>query len=105
MTYLEIAEQIAERLRRQPWIMFKNNCFTNSLRLKSECKSLGIQARVVICIGLGETKWFGHWRTIPTIHGCCEVEGRRIETSRPLGASGILGIVSMNIKPVVAIWI
>ena len=55
-------------------------------------------------IGLARARLFGRWLTIPVIHGWGEVEGKRIETSRPLGASGIWGIIPANIKPVIALW-
>ncbi len=102
---MKTVDTIAERLRREPYILFKNNCFTKSMRFKKECASIGIPARVVACIGLARARCFGHWLTILVIHGWGEAEGRRIETSRPLGNSAIWGIITMNIKPVVAIWL
>jgi hypothetical protein len=104
MSNIEKAEIIAEKLRQEPYNLLFNDCITKSLRLKRECKAIGIPVRVVACIGLARAKWFGCWLTIPVIHGWGEVEGKRIETSRPLGASGIWGIVPMNIKPIIAIW-
>jgi len=32
-----------------------------------------------------------------------EVDGKRIETSRTLGSSGIWGIIPVNIKPIIAV--
>ena len=103
MSHLEKAEEIAERLRHEPYILFKSDCLTKSLRFKRECQSIGIGASAVACIGLGRAHLFGHWLTIPVIHGWGEVEGRRIETSRPIGSSGKWGIVPMNIRPVIAV--
>ena len=100
---LEKAEKIAERLRQEPYNLLRNDCITKSIRLKRECKALGIPARIVACIGLARARLFGFWLTIPVIHGWGEVEGKRIETSRPLGASGIWGIIPANIKPVIAL--
>jgi hypothetical protein len=105
MSHIERAESIAERLRQEPYRLLNNDCITKSLRLKKECRAMGIPARVVVCLGLARARWFGRWLTIPVIHGWGEVEGRRMETSRPLGSSGIWGIVPMNIKPVIAIWL
>ncbi len=105
MTNLEKAEEIAEKLRREPYNLLKNDCITKSLRLKRECAALGIPARVVACIGLGRARLFGRWLIIPVIHGWGEVEGRRIETSRPLGSSGLWHIVPMNIRPLIAVWL
>jgi hypothetical protein len=101
---IEKAEQIAEKLRREPYRLLTNDCITKSLRLKRECRASGIPAMVVICLGLARARWFGVWLKIPVIHGWAEVEGRRIETSRPLGAAGIWGIVPVEIRPLLAIW-
>jgi len=101
---LEKVEKIAERLRQEPYNLLRNDCITKSIRLKRECKALGIPVRVVACIGLARARLFGFWLTIPVIHAWGEVEGKRIETSRPLGASGIWGIIPANIKPVIALW-
>ena len=104
MSNLEKAEEIAERLRQEPYDVFRNDCFTKSIRLKRECKAQGIPVRVVACIGLARARLlFGRWLIIPVIHGWSEVEGKRIEVSRPLGSSGIWGIVPVNIKPVITI--
>ena len=104
MSNLEKAEEIAERLRQEPYDVFRNDCFTKSIRLKRECKAQGISVRVVACIGLARARLlFGRWLIIPVIHGWSEVEGKRIEVSRPLGSSGIWGIVPVNIKPVITI--
>ena len=103
MSHLEEAEAIAERLRQEPYIFLKNDCFIKSVRLKRECQALGIPARVVACIGLSRARLFGIWLTIPVVHGWAEVEGKRIETSRRLGASAICGIIPVNIRPVVKI--
>lgn len=105
MTNIARAERIAKRLRQEPYVLFRNDCIIKSIRLRKECSLIGIPVRVVACIGLARAKWFGHWLTIPVIHGWGEVEGKRIETSRPLGSSGIWGIVPVNIKPIIAIWI
>jgi len=100
---LEKAEKIAKRLRQEPYSLLRNDCITKSIRLKRECKALGIPARVVACIGLARARLFGRWLTIPVIHGWGEVEGKRIETSRPLGASGIWDIIPANVKPVIVV--
>ena len=103
MGNLEKTEKIAEELRQKLYVLFKNDCITKSRRLKKACRTLDIKAKVVVCIGLGKARWFGHWLTIPVVHGWGEVEGKRIEISRPLGSSGIWGIVPVDIKPLLAI--
>ena len=99
MKWLEKAEEIAEILRHEPYNLLKNDCITKSVRFKRMCVSDGITARATVCIGLARAKWFGHWLVIPVIHGWGEVEGKRIETSRPLGSSGLWGIIPVNIRP------
>ena len=101
MGNLQAAEKIAEKLRQEPYSLFKNDCITKSIRLKRECKALGIRSNAIVCVGLARAKWFGYWLTIPVIHGWGEVEGKRIETSRPLGSTGVWGIVPVNIKPII----
>ena len=105
MNNIEQAETIAERLRQEPYHLIGNDCIVKSLKLKRECARLGIPVRAVICIGLSRARFFSHWFTIPVIHAWGEVEGKRIETSRPLGSSGIWGIVPMHIKPIIAVWL
>jgi hypothetical protein len=100
---LETVESIAEKLRQEPYHLFRNDCIIKSVRFKRDCRAIGIPARVVVCVGLAKVRWFGGWLTIPVIHGWGEVEGKRLETSRPLGSSGLWGIVPVNIKPVIAI--
>jgi hypothetical protein len=101
---LEKAKGIAEKLRQEPYRLFRNDCISKSVRFRRECGAVGIGARAVACIGLSRARLLGCWLTIPVIHGWGEVEGKRIETSRPLGSSGIWGIVPMNIRPVIAIY-
>ena len=78
MNNLGKAEEIAERIRQEPYHLLKNDCLIKSLRLKRELNKLGIPARAVVCIGLGRAKFFGRWLTIPVLHGWAEVEGGRV---------------------------
>ncbi len=103
-TNLEIAEEIAEKLRRQPYHLFKNDCLIKSIKFKKQCEAHGVPAHCVACIGLARARLFGGWFTIPVIHGWGEVEGKRIEVSRPIGTGGVWGIVPVYIKPVFAVW-
>ena len=103
MDNIDKAEEIAEALRQEPYHMLTNDCITKSVRLKRQCRALGIPVKVVVCIGLARAQWFGRRLTIPVIHGWGEVEGKRVETSRPLGSSGIWGIVPVNIRPVISV--
>ena len=98
-------EKIAEKLRREPYHFLTNDCIIKSLRFRRMCRALGIKAKAVIGIGLARASWFGKYLTIPVIHAWGEVEGKRIETSRPLGHPGIWGIIPMNIRPVLSVRI
>ena len=104
MKNLAVAEEIAEKLRQEPYVLFRNDCITKSIRFKKECRAAGIQANIVVCVGLVRVRWWGHWLTVPVLHGWGEVAGKRLETSRPLGSSGIWGIIPVNIRPVIAMW-
>lgn len=104
MNSLEKAEEIAEKIRQEPYHLLKNDCIIKSARLKRECQALGIPAGVVVCIGRGRAKLFGRWLTIPVLHAWAKVEGKRVETSRPIGTSGLWSIIPVHIKPIVAIW-
>ena len=103
MNNLFEVEKMAEKLRQEPYVLFRNDCISKSVRLKKECKAAGIEAKVVVCVGVARANWFRRWLKIPVIHGWGEVEGKRIETSRPLGSSGIWGIIPMYIKSIISI--
>jgi hypothetical protein len=103
MTNLESAGRIAEQLRQEPYKLLSNDCITKSRRLQKECRKLGIPCKVVVCIGIARAKWLGRWLTIPVIHGWGEIEGKRVETSRPLGTAGIWSIIPVNIRPVITV--
>ncbi len=103
MSNLEKAETIAESLRHEPYVLFRNDCIHKSQRLKRACLNIGIQAKLVVCLGYTQAKLFGHYMTVPVIHGWGEVEGQRVETSRPLGHVGMMGIIPIHIKPLIAI--
>jgi hypothetical protein len=102
MSNIEKAEGIAEYLRYERYAIFRNDCITKSSRFKKVCSSMGIPAKLVICLGYSRARVCGRHLMLPVIHGWGEVEGRRIETSRPLGHAGWLGIVPVHIKPLLA---
>jgi hypothetical protein len=101
MSDVEKAEEIAEKLRLEPYILFRNDCIGKSRRLKKACLAMGIKARLVVCLGYSRARLFGHSLLVPVIHGWGEVAGQRIETSRPLGHAGIAGIIPVQIKPLI----
>ncbi len=77
---LETAEDIAENLRQEPYRLFRNDCFTKSLRFRSECRTRGVKAHLVWCaLGLTKSKFplLGEV-TIPySAHFWGEVKGQR----------------------------
>ena len=99
-------DKIAEKLQQEPFhlLPFRSNCFGKSFRFKRECRQIGVEARVVICIGLTRAKPLGFWIKMLTIHAWGEVDGKRIETAMPLGSTCIWGIVDINTKPLIALW-
>ncbi|MBA7506489.1 hypothetical protein ES706_05180 [subsurface metagenome] len=100
--------KIAEKLRGEPYHLLgfrRSNCIGKSFRFKRECKKTGIDARVVLCVGIVKARPLGFWINMLTIHAWGEVDGERIEVAMPLGKVGIWGIVDINIKPIVATWI
>jgi len=103
---LETAEKIAENLRREPYRLFRNDCLTKSWRLRSECDQKGIPARLVWCtLGLTKVRLpvVGEILLPYCTHFWAEVDGQRLETSRPLGSRGILGIIPSQIRPLITL--
>jgi len=103
---MDLVNVMAEKLRQEPYRLFRNNCFTKSIRLRSECRRRGIKATIVWC-ALGLVKvpvpMVGNI-TIPLcIHWWAEACGQRVETSRPLGSKGHLGIVPSDIRPIITV--
>ena len=103
MTDLEVAEQISENLRQEPYHVFRNDCLTKSLRFRSECRKGGIKAQLVWCVlGLSRVKipLLGEVTIPHCTHFWGQVQGHRFETSRPLGSRGSFGVVPSEIKPI-----
>jgi hypothetical protein len=106
MNELEIAEEIAEALRLEPYHLFRNDCLIKSLRFRSQCRKMEIEARLVFCVlGLAKARLpiLGEV-TIPySPHFWGEVRNQRFETSRPLGSHGHFAIVPSRIKPLLTV--
>jgi len=101
---LEEAERIAEIIRHEEHHVFRSDCIGKSIKFKRMCREAGIPVRIVVCLGIERAKPFGFWMPWLPIHAWGEVEGKRIEVSRPLGASGTLGTIPVNIRPLIAMW-
>lgn len=101
-------EEIAERLRHEPYhvLPMRCNCLGKSFRFKRECRKAGIDARVVICIGIIYPRIiFGCSLKVPMVHEWGEVCNKRIEVARPLDQRGPLGTFDIDIKPIIAVWV
>ena len=98
-------DEIAEKLRQEPYRLLSNDCLIKSVRFARWCRRLGIDAKVVLCLGLVSARIppLARRLTVPVLHAWGEVGGERIEVSRPLGSEGMLGIIPVNIKPVVKV--
>jgi hypothetical protein len=106
MNRLEVAEEIAQKLREEPYHLFRNDCFSKSIRFCRECQRRGITSKLVWCLlGLAKTTFPAVGKVaIPiSTHFWGEVEGERLETARPLGDKGFLGVVGSEIRPLLTI--
>jgi hypothetical protein len=95
-------DEIAESLRQEPYRMLGNDCLVKAVRFARACKRAGIDARVTVCLGVASARVPRTSRrlALPALHAWGEVDGERIEVSRPLGSEGTLGVVPMHIRPV-----
>jgi len=77
---------IGEKLRHMPYrsLPTRYNCFGKCLQFQRECLEIGVKARVIVCAGIAEMTLFGILLKVPMIHGWCEVDGRKVEITRPL---------------------
>lgn len=99
-------EKIAEDLRQEPYHLFINDCLAKSIRFRSQCRRRGIKAYVIWCtLGLAKLKIpsLGEISIPYCTHFWGEFEGKRFETSRPLGTRGLFGIIPSRIKPLLTI--
>jgi hypothetical protein len=69
-----------DKIYREPYFLFGNNCIRKSLKIKSKAEGLGKKADLICCISIVPIK---KWRNLPTInpHMYTEVEGKKIDVS------------------------
>jgi len=103
-------EEKAEQYRGERYHLLLNNCIHKSFRFKRELKRRGIEARVVLLfLGIGRARlpvigrFLGRIPFPAFIHAYVEVDGRRVEVSRPPGEEGILGFINEEIRPTLKI--
>lgn len=96
-------EEIAEKYRQEKYHLLTNNCLIKSVRFARECKRLGIDVRVVFCLGSAPARLpvLRKPFNIPVLHAWGEVDGERIELSHPLGYEGILGMMPGKVKALI----
>lgn len=102
---LELSEQLAEKIRHEPYRLFTYNCYHKSWKFLKEASKKGINAKMSPVIGIARARLpFLGWRVIiPALHCWVEVEGKRIEVSRPLGHKSVWDIMPAEVKPVLAV--
>lgn len=98
-------EVLAKKLRREPFHMLGNNCFRKSLKFRTECRKIGINARIVFALVLTPCRrsHFPPWAV--WFHTWAEIGGRRIELARPLDERNSVNTFDIEIKPLAAIRI
>jgi len=97
-------EELADRLRAEPYHVLWNNCLVKSFRFKRRCLKKGIKVRVVIVLGITRVIRRIHL-VIPIIHAWAEIESCRIELARPLEEPSLWGTKDSAIRPLIGIWI
>jgi hypothetical protein len=99
--------EIANRLRNEPYRLLTNNCLHKSIRFAKLCKEQGISAKVVLCLGVASARLVGSKTRIPVpvVHCWGSVRDMRIEVSHPLGTEAIAGIVPSQIRPIIRLSI
>ena len=96
---------IAEKLRREPFHMLRNNCLIKSLRFKRECRKFGVDVRVVFALVLTPCAKHPLPPWVIWFHGWAEINGQRIELARPLDERNAANSFDIDIRPVVGVWL
>jgi len=96
-------DEIAEKLRQESFHTITNNCLIKSFRFKRECKRIGVDAQVVITVGIVRLERFNLSLKLPFAHGWVEINGERIEVARPLNKKSPWGTFDIDFKPLVRI--
>jgi len=77
-----------DKIYREPYFLFGNNCIRKSLKIKTKAEELGKRADLVCCISIVPIK---KWYNLPTVnpHMYVEVEGRKIDVSLDPGHEAV----------------
>ncbi len=104
MTNLQIADNLAQRLREESFSFRRNNCLHKCIRLRRQLWNLGIPSRLLLTIGTSKAEWFGLSLPFISCHFVLDVGGNRIETARALDERDAFGIRLRTVKPYIGIW-
>lgn len=99
-----VSEELADKLRSEPYHILWNNCLVKSFRFKRRCLKEGIKTRVVIVLGITRVRRRISL-VIPILHAWAEIDGCRIELARPLESPSLWGTRDSEIQPLAGIWI
>lgn len=99
----ELTLKYAERIRREPFQMFWNNCIIKSFKFRKYCRELGVNAKVVIALVVTSCDRFPLPPKIVWFHTWAEVDGKRIEVARPLDEKNTANTYDIDIRPIMLI--
>jgi len=98
-------EHIAERLRKEPFHMLRNNCLLKSLRFRKECRKIGVGVRIVFALVLTPCARSPLPPWVVWFHAWAEIKGQRIELARPLDERNAANSFDIDIRPIIGVWI
>ena len=69
-----------DKIYREPYSLFGNNCISKSLKIKARSEELGKRADLIGCISIVPIK---KWHNLPTVnpHLYLEIEGIKVDVS------------------------
>jgi hypothetical protein len=69
-----------DKVYREPYSLFGNNCISKSLKIKAKSEELGKRADLICCISIVPIK---KWHNFPTInpHLYTEIDGKKVDVS------------------------
>ena len=97
-------EEIAERIRHEPFHSLTNNCFIKSIKFKRACSKLDIRVAVVASLSTVEFRRWGIHFWFLIIHAWAFANERRLEVARPLDEKSLWGTFDIDVIPIIGIW-
>ena len=108
MDIIDIVEEyapIADRIRRETYHVFTNNCVHKTLRFRKECRRIDIRVEVVLALVIVPCKRWFLPPYIPWYHAWARVYGQRVELARPLDEKSVFNTFDVDTRPIVAIYL